>query len=516
MRRVWKGLIVLAMLLVGCVAASPPESSPTPTAVPATATPAEPTLTPTYFASPTPAPALVESTHPASLPPAPGQLIVLQAGHLSALDSASGDLAPVLDTGYVADPVLSSDGKQLAYLYYPSDPAQNPSPAEVWSVTLEDGTATRLAGVRVDADPGLVRTAPTWSPDGSQVAWGELDPSADSLPGYLPYTAVAADVASGRTEAISPLDLTPDFADTLPPVDWGERGLAYLQPQPTWTASFGAPPILLVYNTRGIIGVNAPINPLTIGYRWVQTPDGQRLALLYGDGSWDLIDAGTSTSELLSGGLMMTNAAAPDGPALYVVAHPDPAGMATLDGWLVDAAGQVSPLLAGAVSLNQSRVAIADDGTVAFLSPEGVTLWNDGDSQVVAGTEMADAIFGGAPLWQTVPADALSAQGVTYLPPLTENTTCTPGSSIQPGQSAEINELPPNEGVVLWAEQAPLHKFLLMLAPGSTFDVLDGVFCTGWQLGPVVWKVSVNGDEGYVAEPSSGLNAPPLFQTIQR
>ena len=103
----------------------------------------------------------------------------------------------------------------------------------------------------------------------------------------------------------------------------------------------------------------------------------------------------------------------------------------------------------------------------------------------------------------------------TYLPPLTENTTCTPGSSIQPGQSAEINEMPPNEGVVLWAEQAPLHKFLLILAPGSTFDVLDGPFCTGWQLGPVVWKVSVNGDEGYVAEPPSGLNAPPLFQTIQ-
>ena len=68
---------------------------------------------------------------------------------------------------------------------------------------------------------------------------------------------------------------------------------------------------------------------------------------------------------------------------------------------------------------------------------------------------------------------------------------------------------------MLWAERAPLHKFLLLMGGSSTFDVLDGPLCTDWQLAPVVWKVSVRGDEGFVAEPPRSPDAPPLFEPLQ-
>ena len=83
--------------------------------------------------------------------------------------SADGSNAHRLGAGYSAD--FSPDGQRVAYAAYdPGGGAAGIPELNTTHIAVSDldGTATTLAA----PDPGLVEYQPTWSPDGSEIAFG--------------------------------------------------------------------------------------------------------------------------------------------------------------------------------------------------------------------------------------------------------------------------------------------------------------------------------------------------------
>jgi hypothetical protein len=118
--------------------------------------------------------------------------------------------------GYNDRPILSPDGTKLVYLSLPQEFVSGnvdmtmwngPYPTNIWlmDLTTAPGDAdrfTRIAdqetGLPLDADERTWqrRSQPVWSPDGSQLAWVELDMINTAFSGRV----MIYDTRSGRTE----------------------------------------------------------------------------------------------------------------------------------------------------------------------------------------------------------------------------------------------------------------------------------------------------------------------------
>ena len=115
-----------------------------------------------------------------------------QHGDLWKYSLNTGTAMPLTQSGYNGGPVLSPDGRSIAYLeaapMFVADfnagaagqTAGSP-PADIWILDIDSQNLRKVADQTGASGAGYLRSIPAWSPDGRNLAWLQIDPQVQSL-----------------------------------------------------------------------------------------------------------------------------------------------------------------------------------------------------------------------------------------------------------------------------------------------------------------------------------------------
>ncbi|NDJ76392.1 MAG: LysM peptidoglycan-binding domain-containing protein [Chloroflexi bacterium] len=410
-------------------------------------------------------------------------LVMLLDGDLWAWSANSADLTQITQSGYASRPLLAPDGSHIAYRQWASitlDAIASgqdlrglyPSDIRLWA--LDSGAIVTIAaqpdGARFmseDVDNAVIRSAPAWSPDGTQLVWAEL-----VLPAYNLHQVqlVVYDLDSEETTVIMPqLDLTPSgFGQVaLPALAWDTNGIAVLDTVDGTVWIFASDGERVFVHTH-----QGPVRVMV----WAADVAGAQgaLALLDATGTWTLLDPVAGTMLPVLEPLALTGAE--DAAVVRIEGVDGERLVWSVAGEIVDFTGEPDAL------------ALEPGGeSIAWVtgSEDGVVVWQDGDQVIIPNTaapgDQPGGLAWGAGTWR-VP-----------------DTTAAPGDECP---------LPPRlavdaQGIVLPAFELPLAESAgaadpdaETLPPGQVFDVVDGPECVD---GALWWEVSADETGGWLA-----------------
>ena len=159
-----------------------------------------------------------------------------QNGDLWKYSLNAGTAMPLTQSGYNGGPVLSPDGRSIAFLEaapsFVSDfnagvvrrTAGTP-PADIWILDISAQSLTKIADQSGASSAGYLRSAPAWSPDSRQLAWLQIDPQVQTLEGaslqvYSLVTGATASIADDVSLGYQESDIR------VPGLRWGAGGIA--------------------------------------------------------------------------------------------------------------------------------------------------------------------------------------------------------------------------------------------------------------------------------------------------
>jgi len=145
---------------------------------------------------------------------------------------------PLTGSGYNGGPVLSPDGRSIAFLEaapsfvadfnagIASQTAGTP-PADIWILDVAGQNLRKIADQSRASSAGYLRSIPAWSPDSSKLAWLQIDPLVQTLEGaslqvYSLDTGATASLAGDVNLGYQESDIT------VPGLRWGTGGIARL------------------------------------------------------------------------------------------------------------------------------------------------------------------------------------------------------------------------------------------------------------------------------------------------
>ena len=442
-------------------------------------------------------------------------LIILSNGSFWAWDETTNALRPLTPGGSHFTPVLSPDGRRIAYTAYPDMVVSaleqsggiggGPLPKDIWVLDIADGVNLPIAQQPADAsffvtgvpDKAMIRSRPAWSPDGTWLAWTEASYPEWNIQLTL-YNLQTADVRTIVT-GLPQQGGVPDVLDVM----WADSGLvlhsATYEPEAdTWQNAF------LVYDAAGTLLNEIPLavdtDRFTVFYTLVKVAGRDMVGVLYNSGDWDVIDLQTG---------LISPAPAPE---LYSVSAPDTglavrflagAGDTTDHVWLVNAAGSAltEPINMGYAGFDY--IALSPDGGAAAYAPfnpdtrafaQEVTIWRAG---VVTTITLPDDLFmsgftWGQPTWRITNLEVGQAVGFSCpgaLPPVL--VVGRQGQVIPGGGPNNLRAAPATSGARLGE-----------IPENAIFIVTGGPVCDG---GLVWWQVDYAGQSGWTAE-SQGDN----------
>lgn len=309
-------------------------------------------------------------------------------GDLWALDAPEQPLRQLTNYGYNYNPVLSPDGKYVAYDSTPKGDApwecSGWPPANIWVLDIASGDAFRAADQPPDSssDPCggsnfIQRPQVAWSPGSNFLAWGEHQAS-ETTP-HVSYNLVKYDVAQKNQQVIVP-DLPGTQGITNgQAVDWGQAGIV----------DFALPDnLVIVYDANGKelfhTQLDASFTACLVSpensARWVM--DGSTPSIYVQDcstpSSLTLIDPATGTQSQNDGKLELYSLTAPSGFSLLMTQDSNRDVL-----WRVIApASPATDLDVRKASVNSNpsaldMVAISQDGRqIAYLSDSGLMLYD--------------------------------------------------------------------------------------------------------------------------------------------
>jgi len=246
--------------------------------------------------------------------------VILQSlNNLLALDSDSGITTPLTDfvspagAGFAT---ISPDGTAIVYIIVPPNVVETLQrvggigggalPSDIWQIDIASGIASPVATQPADAsffvdgvpDKGIARSLPTWSPDGTRMAWTEMLYPEDI------NQLIVYDLTTGESAIV--VDNIPPSAGVPAPPDirWGEPGILV-----RWTQFIDGGFMqdqLLLYAPDGTPLSTIPIGtqsqfPLT--YIWLYDVNTPVIGVLFNDLRWITIDPLSGTIQALDGTL---------------------------------------------------------------------------------------------------------------------------------------------------------------------------------------------------------------------
>jgi dipeptidyl aminopeptidase/acylaminoacyl peptidase len=151
---------------------------------------------------------------------------------------SAGSLKNLTEYGHNGRPVLSPDGKYVAYTSIPKtfledEGRSGPTSLNIWLMELSTGNAKRIADQPPDTRkpgdmnirPFTTRSDPRWSPDSKYLAWNQLsegtgDADAETYEHLMVYT-----LATGKTKEIYRQQIMGIGAS---PIEWLPQGIGLM------------------------------------------------------------------------------------------------------------------------------------------------------------------------------------------------------------------------------------------------------------------------------------------------
>ncbi|MBN1965441.1 MAG: SH3 domain-containing protein [Anaerolineae bacterium] len=456
---------------------------------------------------------------PAAAQPAaaqPAAPIVLLADNDLWLWSEGGRaLVPLTQDAHVLGVALSPDGRYLAYMAHAPltiDALARTGgigggmlPSDIWVVDLASLQFTPVAVQPPDAsfftdgveDNALLRSIPTWSPDGTEIGWAEVHyPSfsreSDRLMAYNVTTGATRQIVSGLPEAAG----VPGPAQVL----WGGGGLAVLNYAYDQATNLFYNEIL-VYSIDGTrraqTRVGDDISSPVVDYLWIEQAGQAYVGMYYADGSWKLVHPQTGSLETPPGAPQLVSALVP-AESLALALSFDASVESYWDSFnwtLIKPNGQPG----GMLDMHRApyQVTLSPDGqAIAYIAADGsLVVWRDGQiASQIAAPDPYGTILWGPTVWRI---GGGSAAPITVP---TQTITCPgapPSRLAVGGQGRVLLTTTPNN----LRDQPATGTILGQIPPGGAFTVLAGPQCAA---GLAWWQVDHNGTVGWTAEGDSG------------
>jgi hypothetical protein len=422
---------------------------------------------------------------------------------------ASGDsaLTPLTTDAYVRDVALSPDGTRLAALVLSPvtiDAVQRVGgfsgywPVDITIIKISTGAITTVATQPDDArlfaadgspDNAWLRGLPAWSPDGTKLAWTEMHyptfaPEENRLVIYDTATGTAQPIVTGLPE--------PAGAGPVPiSVIWSDAGIALWVPNyDAATSTF--PTDFLIYSPDGTLLSQTRVpddsSKTVTEFDWITTPQGAQLGLLFGDGTWELVDPATGTRRPAAAPVERYSLLAPDTSlALRFSIDPNANDYWQNHDWdVVYPDGRTVPLTYHGHDLLLS----SDGNSYAYVDQNGVISINDTLTSAVVQTASLALGYWGPTGWRL-------GAGTVPNPPAAACPGAPSPRLIVGAQARVMLNTAPNN-----VRDTPVSGAVLgQIPPGGAFSVLAGPTCANamnW------WQVNYNGMVGWTAEGDAG------------
>lgn len=398
------------------------------------------------------------------------ELIAFRNGDLWKFNIENNTATQLTEWGYNGGPILSPDGRKIAYLSTASEvvdainSGQPPQfagspPSNIWVMDVATETFTRIADQSGSGEVGYLRSVPAWSPDSSKLIWSELNPN---LQGYDQATLQIHDINTGLTTTFAQ-NYNMGFQDGgiwMPPVKWGAGGIA----RRLFTYMEGSrDPFLFmeIYDpstgnlTRYDLGfdANSAFNNYVQDYVWVNHQGRSMLALRTHTG-WELFDPTNGSRSALSAPPRLKASFISGGLELVPVIISDPNGGSQVQWQVVIGNSEYNT---GYVSYgldNGFTPSISPDASqIAWHNGDGVSTWQPGTGQTgrTSGSNQASERTYLIPAPTTVawaPTEWITSDTDVVVQPTPTNPPPTTGCSLAPrlsvGQNAIVNPGPSN------------------------------------------------------------------------
>ncbi|MBI5931990.1 MAG: hypothetical protein HY862_21965 [Chloroflexi bacterium] len=365
----------------------------------------------------------------AVLHPAHGQssdtapLIVLVGGDFWKYSPADGTFVQMTQSGYHQTPLLAPDGSQIAYRTVAPEAiaaieaGQGTSGFPATNINLlnlttgeEQSIATQPDNISLAEGRYILRSEPSWSLDGTQVAWTDLAyPSGtDSL--------VVYDLAS-VTPVSYPLTLPQRYGiQGAAEIRWGETGIA------VWITGLdastgGINEVFTIYTPDGQLLSTALLpysdtSGYVLDFFWIEHQGNQDLGVLYSNGNFYLIDPRQNTFEQYLNPPTFFASGTLGAPSISLVHAPaNEIGLPFGFTYQPDASGGVVTI---PETLSPLTVTFAPNGAaVAYINPDGqVVVVQDGTAQTITSADqLATALVWATRSWTTAEAGGAGGGG---------------------------------------------------------------------------------------------------------
>lgn len=313
-------------------------------------------------------------------------LITFRNGDLWKFNINNNTANQLTEWGYNGGPILSPDGRKLAYLSTASEvidrinQGQPPNfagtpPTNIWVMDIATESFTRIADQSGSSgEIGYLRSIPAWSPDSSKLVWSQLD---GGFQGLNSATLQIHDLNTGLTTTFAQ-NFNMGFQDGgiwMPFVKWGDGGIA--RTLFTYLEGIRDPFLFMeIYDpatgtlTRHDLGFDPNNNNYVQDYVWVNHQGRSMIAIRIRD-YWELLDPNSGVRTSLSSPPRLKNSFISGGMELIPVSIQDENSSWLIQWQVVD----------NGIEYNTGYISFGlDAGFVPSISPDGSQIaWHNGD-----------------------------------------------------------------------------------------------------------------------------------------